>query len=291
MDVQGCYESESEPGVIQNPCDVTDTDNASYSPDVSLELDKQVGLQDENGECTGPWYDANASSAALQVFEGVPVCYRLVVENTGQLPLTNLTWQDDPYWGAWGENPYQFQEDVCAGQFPDTLEPGETTTCIYEVTALDTEEDSYPNNPGNVSFRNRAKVFGEYGDVTWSTNTDVAYYATVEAPLLTLEKAVINDNGGMLEADAFTLHVNGGAYDGSVDRSSGDSVVVQPGVLYEVNEDAEDGYEQVGINVRMTIRALWSHIPLRLWIKILRSTSRVQSRMMTWHHPSRWSRK
>ena len=86
--------------------------------------------------------------------------------------------------------------------------------------------------------------------MTWSTNTDIAYYATVEAPLLTLEKAVINDNGGPLNVGNFTLHVSGGAYDGSVDRSSGESVVVQPGVLYEVSEDAEDGYEQVGIECK-----------------------------------------
>lgn len=68
-------------------------------------------------------------------------------------------------------------------------------------------------------------------------------YTNLKLPTLTVIKTVVNDNGGTLEADAFTMNVDGTevsdpSFDGS---EQGTTVTLTPGT-YEVTETEHSGY-------------------------------------------------
>jgi hypothetical protein len=83
--------------------------------------------------------------------------------------------------------------------------------------------------------------------INLSAAIDVALNKLPALTLLTVLGEVINDNGGNKKITDFDIRVNGGAYDGSVARFSGEWLEVSHGVTYRLGTDPVSGYTLTGV--------------------------------------------
>ncbi|NUQ38223.1 MAG: DUF11 domain-containing protein [Caldilineales bacterium] len=147
---------------------VTDADDAHYfaPSQPAIDIEKHVSV---DGQAS--WQDADISPGP-QSRIGDTVYYRLIVTNVGNVPLSNLGIADTQH--------------TLAGcpPLPPSLDPGETYTCLYQTTVVDTAADCvYPN---------RATATGVYQNITVEDADDAHYFAPTR-PAIDVEKLVSVD--------------------------------------------------------------------------------------------------
>ena len=144
------------------------------------------------------------------------------------------------------------------------LAGGSLPGSIYDGTEDMTSGDA-PKVEANAAYTLSEDLLGEYEQTSIQClddngGTDIGHPVTLaegqsvtctitnnDTPRLIIFKEVINDNGGQANPADFILRVTGGSYDGSINRTSGDSMVVEKGVSYVLSEQPYTGYTQTGI--------------------------------------------
>ncbi len=121
------------------------------------------------------WNNAD-SAPGLEVGLGVPLTFRFVVTNSGQMPLTSITLTDDAY-------------DLSSCTIPATLNAGAFFECT--IGTIPAEAGQHVDT---------ATVNASAGEVPVS-DSDSAYYFGGDRPSIDVEKSVSIDNASWQDAD------------------------------------------------------------------------------------------
>ncbi|MCP4104048.1 MAG: VWA domain-containing protein, partial [Desulfobacteraceae bacterium] len=141
---------------------VSDSDNANYygwSP--AIDIEKYVSADQSN------WIDADLPTG-LDVMTGETVWFKFEAKNTGDVPLTGISINDN-----------RFGPVTCA-DIPPTLDSESSFHCIIDSTAVEGQHT------------NTATVTGYYGNSPVSDEDSANYYG--RSPAIDIEKEVSVDN-------------------------------------------------------------------------------------------------
>lgn len=167
----------------------------------ALSLNEKAVNGDDADDAPGP-----------TLFVGKTANYTYKVQNTGNVELSDIVVNDD--------------KGVAVTCPKTTLAPGELMTCTGTSTVVE------------GLHTNTAHATGYHPSGTVTSNTEVANYTGVKNEAnLTINKTVINDNGGDKQPGDFEIYVNGNTV------TSGETKSYTPDKKYEIKETAQAGYE------------------------------------------------
>ncbi len=179
----------------------------NYCPDYNAPLaDPSIPYHPGEPNHKEWWYEADSDGHSAPLLNANELaCYRITIENTGSVPITNISLRDDPYYDWGGSQAAQYElDDLCNYAIYDAdgdlvgtglttlggveLPPGGVLTCIYTVIV---SGDAYPHGNNNTTFNNKAQASGDYEGISTTSNSDQAFYEIGAVTAVVLNEVAI----------------------------------------------------------------------------------------------------